>query len=82
MLAVTPGTHAKLTKVYTGTGKECRAALDHWKRIYSPFPGAEVVELTRGNNRIGYWRPCCGRYLNEKIYMLHWSNDGTVSLYL
>lgn len=82
MLARTEGTTRKLDKVFTGTAAEARSAWDHCQRILSPFPRAEVVKCTRGRLDIYYWRPAGGRWLNEKIGMLRWNENGTVSLYL
>lgn len=82
MLSRTDGTYRKLEKVLTGTASECRAAWDYNQRILSPFPRAEIVKCTRGRCDIYYWRPAGGRYINEKIGMLRWNEDGTVSLYM
>lgn len=82
MLSRTDGTYRKLEKVLTGTAAECRAAWDYNQRILSPFPRAEIVKCTRGRCDIYYWRPASGRYINEKIGMLRWNEDGTVSLYM
>lgn len=78
MLARTKYTYRKLTKVYTGTAAECRAL---WEE-YSVFPRKDVVTCTRGACRIMYYRPCGGTTVNDKIGMLRWNDDGTVSLYL
>lgn len=80
MLARTKWTYRKLDKVFTGTPAECRAILR--EHILYPFPAADVKEITRGDNRIGYFRPCGGTQINDKLYMLHWNQDGTVSLFV
>lgn len=82
MITTTPYTYTKLRKAFTGTRAECRAVLDIVIDDFMPFPRRDIVELTRGNNRIGYYRPARGQYINDKIYTLHWNNDGTVSLFL
>ena len=82
MLARTDGTYRKLDKVQTGTAAECRAAWDHYLRILCSFPRSEIVKCTRGRCDIYYWRPAGGRWINEKISMLRWNEDGTVSLYM
>lgn len=82
MLAITPGTYEKLKKVCTGTTRECIDAWRNYLRTYAPFPSSEIVTCTRGRCDIMYWRPAGGRYLNEKIGMLRWNEDGTVSLYM
>lgn len=82
MLAITSGTYAKLDKIYTGTPADCRSLLDHLIRIGFPFPRKDIKEITRGANRIGYYRPAGGRYINDKIYTIHWNQDGTASLFI
>lgn len=82
MLANTPGTYAKLSKVMTGTAAECRAAWSYYLRSLAPFPRNEIVKCTRGRCDIYYWRPDGGRRINEKIGMLRWNETGTVSLYM
>lgn len=74
----TEGTYRKLEKVFTGSGKECRQILTD----IMPFPRNEVVECTRGDNLIAYFRPDSGKTVNDKIWMLHWNKDQTVSLFI
>lgn len=82
MLAISSGTYAKLDKVFIGTAADCRSVLDNLIRIGFPFPRADIKEITRGANRIGYYRPNGGLYINDKIYTLHWNRDGSVSLFI
>ena len=82
MLAISSGTYAKLDKVYAGTPADCRSVLDNLIRIGFPFPRADIKEITRGRNRIGYYRPAGGTYINDKIYTIHYSQDGTASLFI
>ena len=82
MLARTSGTYAKLEKVFTGPPAMCRTYLDALIRTGFPFPRKDIKEITRGNNRIGYYRPAGGRYINDKIYTIHWNQDGTASLFI
>jgi hypothetical protein len=74
----TEGTTRKLDKVFTGSGKECRQLINE----INVFDRRHVKECTRGNNLIAYFRPDQGRTVNDKIWMIHWNKDGTVSLYL
>ena len=71
------GTYRKLDKVFTGTWQECRQILNDTM----PFPKNEVAECTRGDNLIAYFRPDGGKTVNDKIWMMHWNKDNTVSLY-
>ena len=82
MLAISSGTYAKLDKVFTGSPADCRAVLDNLIRVGFPFPRKDIKEITRGSNRIGYYRPAGGRYINDKIYTIHWHQDGTASLFI
>jgi len=72
------GTYRKLDKVFTGTWKECRQILAD----VMTFPKKEVAECTRGDNLIAYFRPDGGKTVNDKIWMMHWNKDNTVSLYI
>lgn len=74
----TEGTYRKLDKVFTGTWKGCKEILD----TVMPFPRSEVKECTRGDNLIAYFRPDGGKTVNDKIWMMHWNKDGSVSLYI
>lgn len=82
MIAISSGTYAKLDKVFTGSPADCRAVLNHLIRTGFPFPRADIKEITRGDNRIGYYRPAGGVYINDKIYTIHWNQDGTASLFI
>ena len=82
MLAHNAGTYARLRKIFTGTPAECREKLAHLFRVCWGFPRADMVEITRGNNRIGYYRPGHGQWVNDKIYMIHRNADGSASLFI
>ena len=73
----TEGTYRKLDKVFTGTLEGCKEILD----AVMPFPRSEVKKCTRGDNLIAYFRPDGGKTVNDKIWMMHWNKDGSVSLY-
>jgi hypothetical protein len=77
-MITTAATYRKLEKVFTGTAKECRQIIAD----AMPFARKDIKENTRGNNLIAYYRPDGGKTINDKVWMLHWNNDGTVSLYL
>lgn len=47
---------------------------------FLPLGGLRI--LTRGNNRIAYFRPDNGRAVNDKIWMIHWNHDDTVDVYI
>lgn len=47
---------------------------------FLPLGGLRI--LTRGNNRIAYFRPDNGRTVNDKIWMIHWNQDDTVDVYI
>ena len=74
----TEGTYRKLEKVFTGTAEECRKILAD----IMPFAWKDIKENTRGDNLIAYYRPDSGKTVNDKVWMLHWNKNGTVSLYL
>ena len=74
----TEGTYQKLDKVFTGSYKDC----DEIVGLVSTFPVKDVKVCTRGNNRIAYYRPNNGREINDKIWMMHWNDDDTVSLWM
>lgn len=72
------GTYRKLEKVFTGSANECREILND----IMPFPKREVKECTRGENLIAYFRPDGGKTVNDKVWMMHWNKDATVSLFI
>ena len=72
-------TYRKLEKVFTGTCRECR---DIISQECFMFEKKFVKVCTRGRNLIAYYRPDNGKTINDKLWMMHFNDDGTCSLWL
>ncbi len=74
-------TYRKLSKVATFPADQVRTIQKELENQMA-FPKGDLKTCTRGYNEIVYYRPCNGEYINDKIYMLHWNADHTVSLFM
>ena len=79
-MGVTEYTYKKL--------KKAGSVNENWEKVISqikrqtPFPSADIVVCTRGRNKIGYYRPNRGEYINDKIFSIYIHDNGMVDIYL
>lgn len=78
MLARTNDTYRKLNKIFTGTIEEVKDIINRFNCI----PMKDIVICTRGDNDIAYYRPMEGKYINDKVWMIHYNKDHTFTLYM